>query len=184
MKYYLEYLFENESAYRRAFFFSVLFFLITFGIIIATIINSPQNEVEGEVQIIEKGQISRKNNTSFEIEQQYHYDDVIYIVLDAIPYTVETNFRHRWDEVLEKVKVGDKVSIIYATSEGNRIRQLEKGTLTILDSNELKQSFVKFRLVLIILSITLLSYILILFFKRRSYAKKTNTLYKPHDGGL
>lgn len=184
MKYYLEYLFENESAYRRAFFFSVLCFLIIVGIIIATIINSPQHEVEGEVQIIEKGQVLRKNNTTFEIEQQYHYDDVIYIIVDAIPYTVETNFRHRWNEVLEKVKVGDKVSIIYAISEGNRIRQLEKGTLTILDANELKQSFGKFRLVLIILSITLFAYILILFFKRRSYVKRINTLYKPHDRGL
>jgi hypothetical protein len=185
MKYYIEYLCENESAYRRAFTFSVLSLLITLMILVAIIIDPPTNKVEGEVQSIEKSQVSRKNNTTFDIKQRYHSEEVIDIHIDGISYSIETNFKSRWNEVLDKVNVGDRILIMYvSTDEGNRIRQLETESTIILNPKELKQSFLKFKIILTCLSIVLFSYILVLFFKRKSYVKKVNTYYKPHDGGL
>lgn len=176
MKDYIEYIVKSNDAYRRTIFFLTLVFLVIIFILVSiTVRKKSLHQIAGVVQSIERTQVQRKNNTTFEIEQQYHLEDVISIRINNRPYYVESNFASKWEKVLDNVQVGNNVLINFIrTEEGNSICQLEKNSLIILNYNELSRTeyYVKFGL--LVTSVLVLSYIIFLVRKRRKYLQSNN----------
>lgn len=174
MKDYIKYIAQNESSYRRTLYFLVLIFTVIMFILISiTVRKKTLYQVEGNVDLIKSTRVSRKSNNTFDLKQQYHLEDVIDIRIAGISYYVESNFRSRWDEVLDKISVRDHILIQYInTQEGNSICQLEKNSTILLNYKELLKTKFYIQIGLLIVSILLLSYIFTLFFLRKSYLQK------------
>lgn len=173
MKDYIKYIVTNESLYRRIVFFLILIFSILMFILISIIIRKkPLHQVEGIVDLIEKTEVSRKNNSTFDLQQNYHLEEVIDIEINERSYFIEVNFRSKWNYALNNVHVGDSIVIYYIiTEEGSRVCQLEKKSKIILDYKELLKIEFYIKLGIMILSILIFAYVLLLFSMRKKHLK-------------
>jgi ATP-dependent Zn protease len=149
--------------------------MLMFIVISMIVRKKPLYKVEGVVNLIEQTEISRKNNSTFDLKQNYHLENVIDIRINNESYLVETNFKSKWRDILDNIHVGETVLIHYIiTEEGNSICQLKKNTSVILNYKELLKTGFYIKLGLIIFSVLILLYVLLLFFMRRNYLEKIN----------
>lgn len=174
MHYYIGYLVGNTNTYRRGLNYSTMIGILAFSMFLLILCNKKElYSINGDVQSINKTQISVRSHNRYDLVPQYHFKNVIEIQINYTSYYVTSNFKERWHDVLKNVHIGDSIVIDYIfTKEGNNICQLEKNSSILLDYNELESLSFIFQAIILCVSILLFTYAIFLVVNRRKYKKK------------
>lgn len=144
MKYYIEYLTENESTYRRFWFYQVLIMLFS-GIVLTSILFGKSklqdySSTEAMVENISYATMSVKPGASFDF-RSFKTVKAIKIEMNNEDYYKKIDNKKIISELINKIKPGDKVKIYYTLYEDYfQIFEIKKDSQYLLSYMEESKS--------------------------------------------